>query len=218
MKNTRKVFCAAIAAVFAFSSAVCFGQSGEKSVNGPKALEEYLDSQPENSPNNPIKVTVSANDQMIKSIASTIGSAVKYVSLTLSGNVLTTIPESAFRNCTSLVSITIPDSVTTIGKRAFANCTSLASVTIGNSVTAIGVQVFENCTSLASVTIGNSVTGIEERAFAGFTSLASVTIGNSVTSIGERAFSKSGLTSITIPNSVASVRTSLLSIALWYST
>ena len=47
------------------------------------------------------------------------------------------IKESAFEECSSLTSITIPNSVTTIEKRAFFNCRSLISVTIGNSVTTI---------------------------------------------------------------------------------
>ena len=51
-----------------------------------------------------------------------------------------------------------------------------------------------------------SVIGIDSRAFYGCTGLTSVTIGNSVTSIGNDAFSGcSGLTSVTIPNSVTSI-------------
>ena len=47
---------------------------------------------------------------------------------------------SAFRGCSGLTSVTIPDSVTSIGNWAFYGCSGLTSVTIGNSVTSIGVQ------------------------------------------------------------------------------
>ena len=58
------------------------------------------------------------------------------------------IHNSAFRRCTSLKSVTIPDSVTSIGKSAFNGCSGLTSVTIPDSVTSIGDFAFEGCTSL----------------------------------------------------------------------
>ena len=64
---------------------------------------------------------------------------------------VTTIGDSAFRNCDSLTSVTIPDSVTTIGESAFAGCYSLTSVTIPDSVTEIGYEAFYYCLRLTSV-------------------------------------------------------------------
>ena len=120
-----------------------------------------------------------------------------------------TIADFAFENCTSLTSITIPDSVTSIGNCAFRDCTSLTSVTIPDSVTSIGVWTFGNCTSLTSVTIPDSVTKISDNAFSGCKSLTIITIGNGVTSIGWGAFSGcTSLTSVTIPNSVTSIDSS----------
>ncbi|MCD7729185.1 MAG: leucine-rich repeat domain-containing protein, partial [Clostridia bacterium] len=79
-----------------------------------------------------------------------------------------------------LTSITIPDVVTSIGDRAFYNCTSLTSITIPDVVTSIGDRAFEVCTSLASVTIPNSVTSIGNYAFNYCASLTSVYYGGTV--------------------------------------
>ena len=119
---------------------------------------------------------------------------------------VTGIGTYAFRDCTGLTSITLPNSVTSIGELAFYGCTGLTSVTIPNSVTIIGDNAFWDCTGLTSVTIPNSVTSIERSAFYGCTGLTSVTIPNSVTSIGNSAFyGCTGLTSITIGNSVTGI-------------
>ena len=87
---------------------------------------------------------------------------------------VTSIKKSAFYECTSLTSITIPNSVRSIGNYAFDSCEGLTSVTIGNSVTSIGDYAFQNCNSLTSVTIPNSVTSIGEEAFWGCWGLKSV--------------------------------------------
>ena len=145
------------------------------------------------------------------------------------GESVQTVGEAAFRSCTSLTSITIPNSVTNIGKRAFEKCIGLTSVTIGNSVSTIGEEAFHSCTGLTSIKFGNSVETIENSAFYGCTDLASIVFPNSLTSIGDCAFygcsslpyiiisegvtsigasafgACSSATSITIPNSVLSI-------------
>lgn len=92
-------------------------------------------------------------------------------------------------------------SVTSIDSYAFKFCTGLTSVTIPNSVTSIGADAFTDCSGLTSVTIPNSVITIDRFAFQDCTGLISVTIPSSVTSIGIGAFNYcSGLTSIVVEN------------------
>ncbi|MBR5830073.1 MAG: leucine-rich repeat domain-containing protein, partial [Tidjanibacter sp.] len=155
--------------------------------------------------------------------------------ITFDGNV-TSIGELAFYDCSSLVSITIPEGVTSIGGGAFASCRSLASITIPEGVTSIGQGAFSDCSSLASITIPESVSSIGYHAFESCSSLeefrgkfassdgrcliidgvlnsfaptglTEYTIPDSVTSIGESAFfGCSSLASITIPDGVTSIK------------
>jgi hypothetical protein len=174
-------------------------------------LDAWLSAQPQNTPDTPYTVTLNISD--FGGDSSTAGSlgymltanTDKYVSLDLSGSTFASIGDYAFSGCTSLASVTIPDSVTSIGEDAFAGCSSLASVTIGNGVTGIGYEAFSYCSSLASVIIGNSVTSIGYYAFEGCSSLAAVTIPDSVTTVGGNAFDNcTSLASVTFEGTIAS--------------
>jgi hypothetical protein len=73
---------------------------------------------------------------------------------------VTSIDDSAFFNCTSIISIEIPNTVTSIGKWAFHNCKSLTSIYIPDSVITMGEQPFWNCESIKHIFIPRNVTDI----------------------------------------------------------
>ena len=70
-----------------------------------------------------------------------------------------------FSFCSSLTSVTIPNSVTTTGGSAFSGCSALTSVTIPNSVTKIGDSAFLGCRSLKNFTFGSGLQSIGQEAF-----------------------------------------------------
>ena len=121
-------------------------------------------------------------------------------------NGVTSIGDWAFRDCSSLESITIPNGVTSIGDLAFNGCINLKSITIPESVTSIGYSTFEECNGLTAVTIPDSVTSIGDWAFRNCSGLENITIQNGVTNIGDGAFIGCiDLERITIPESVTSI-------------
>ena len=115
------------------------------------------------------------------------GNAIRKVEL---GSGVTSIGSSAFENCYSLSSITIPNGVTSIGVSTFNYCNSLSSITIPDGVTSISNSTFNDCRSLSSITIPDGVGSTGTYAFQNCYSLSSITIPDSVTSIGSSAFQK----------------------------
>ncbi len=92
----------------------------------------------------------------------------------LNGYPVTSIGNGAFRNRSSLTSVSIPNSVTSIGSYAFQDCSNLTSVTIPDGVTSIGYCAFSGCGRLTSVTIPDSVTSIGGGAFENCSSLTGI--------------------------------------------
>ena len=94
----------------------------------------------------------------------------------------TTIGNSAFEQCASLISIDIPANVETIGTAVFWGCSSLTTVTFekGSQLKTIGggssyYGAFSYCTALTSIEIPASVETIGASAFKGCSKLATVT-------------------------------------------
>ncbi len=106
---------------------------------------------------------------------------------TIYGRSVTSIG-GAFQLCTSLISVTIPNSVTSIGGVSFAYCTSLTSVMISTNVTSIGGSAFYYCPSLTTVMIPNSVTNIGNNAFDFCTSLTNIYFPGNAPNIGSSLF------------------------------
>ena len=62
-----------------------------------------------------------------------------------------TIGYQAFKNCTGLTNVSIPNTVWGISNEAFAGCTSLTSIVLPTSLTAMYNNVFVGCTNLRSI-------------------------------------------------------------------
>lgn len=105
------------------------------------------------------------------------------------GSSLRIIPEEAFANCKSLVSVDLSAATNLdyINNDTFSGCTSLSSVTLGANIASIGNYAFYNCSSLSTIELNPSLATIGNYAFSG-TGLVEIVIPDSVRTVGTRAF------------------------------
>ena len=160
---------------------------------------------------------------------------------------VTSIGNYAFRNCSGLTTVNWNATACTSAGLVpnypvFEDCSNLKTVNIGNNVTIIPSDAFSGCTGLSSITIPESVTSIGSNAFyntawynnqpdglvyAGkvaykykgtMPSNTSIVLKEGTLSIGYSAFSGcTGLTSITIPDSVTNIGEDAFYNTAWYN-
>ena len=104
---------------------------------------------------------------------------------------VTGIAANAFKNNTSLKTVTIGKNVTVIGANAFYGCKNLSKVNGGNRVVNIGYKAFFNCGNLSSITISGTVRSIGKQAFYNCKKLRTIVIKSTALSgrnVGTKAF------------------------------
>lgn len=114
---------------------------------------------------------------------------------------VTYIGNSAFRGCSQLSEIVIPDGVVSIGQYAFS-ASGLVSVDIPDSVTTLDRGAFERCSRLTEISIGSGITELPLDVFASCYSLTSVTIPGTVETVDGSFHDSSNIRSITIGDGV----------------
>ncbi len=119
------------------------------------------------------------------------------------------IGDEAFSACTTLVSITLPNTVEAIGDWAFSLCSSMYQVKIPANVETIGKGAFVGCESLTVVNFASQKALLEEigdYAFNGCSVLTTISLPEGLISLGEGVFFEcSALKTVTLPETLTTV-------------
>lgn len=170
--------------------------------------EEYLDQ---------AKNLIIKNIRWIKSSAFENCKNVTTVTFDPSGYLdVQSIEDYAFKDCSSLKTITIPKDVSEMGSYVFNHSTSLESIKISANVSKIGSRMFRGCPNLKSIVVeeGNKKYDSRENCNAIVETATNTlvcgtensTIPSTITAIGSSAFAETGLKNCVIPEGVTSIQ------------
>ena len=109
---------------------------------------------------------------------------------TIDGKKVTTIDDSVFENCKSLVDVTISADLDYIGSNVFSGCSNLKSVIFtGKMLGNMEYGAFSNCNNLEKVVLPECITSIDSDVFFECENLKYVYIPDSMTNIAQGIFS-----------------------------
>lgn len=101
---------------------------------------------------------------------------------------VTAIGERAFYNCSSVTSVTMPNSITSIENVAFQHCSQMTDVSFSENITSIADWSFGNCTKLVKIELPENLETIGGSAFRSCSALKTVITGSKITYINNMAF------------------------------
>jgi len=101
---------------------------------------------------------------------------------------ITNLGANAFKSCSALKSITLPDKLKVIERLVFTHCSALERIVCNKHLETIGEAAFQACSNLKFITLPDKLKVIEEKLFAGCTSLERVVCNKNLKTIGDGAF------------------------------
>ncbi len=111
------------------------------------------------------------------------------------------VDDLAFYNCANLKEVNFNDGLTQLGSEVFSR-TAIEKAILPDSLSQMGGSVFSGCSALSQVKLSTGLYDISGGSFSGCTSLKQIEIPANIKEIWSSAFAVSGLTSVSIPDTV----------------
>ena len=123
------------------------------------------------------------------------------IEVDLTRTTLTEIKSDAFKGCTALISVSLPDTLTSIKSSVFSRCTALSAVSLNSKLTTIEDSAFKGCTALISISLPESLTAVNNNSFDGCTELANLEyLGKDAKAISVTLSGVTKLVNLYLPN------------------
>lgn len=120
--------------------------------------------------------------------------------------IVTQIGENAFRDCTWIISVSLPKTLSIIEDAAFAGCTALERINTPQPLSEIGDYAFDGCISLKEFSLDASLSKLGKGCFRGCMSLRTIQFPSSFSEIPDEAFyGCTGLEDIHCPATVMQI-------------
>ncbi|MDE6006966.1 MAG: leucine-rich repeat protein [Muribaculaceae bacterium] len=108
--------------------------------------------------------------------------------VSFTGNFVTNLYNNLLDGCTGIASISLPNTLESINGYAFRNCTKLSEIVVPEGVTTVGEHCFENCTSLTSVSLPTTLKILENHLFNNCNKLESFVFQPTMETVKEHCF------------------------------
>jgi len=125
------------------------------------------------------------------------------------------IANAAFKYCSAIKTLTLPEGLRMIGEEAFVNCTGLTAIELPASLTTLSRRSFSSCTNVTSVVFKTYEDGekkgtadlrtIPSEAFNGLTKVTTLTLAEGIETLEFNAFTGFAISSLVIPDSVTTL-------------
>lgn len=112
--------------------------------------------------------------------------------------------DGSFGSCTSLEKIQLPASLIKLNSGTFSGCSELKHIEIPEKVTSIGSSCFAGCENLTELELPVELQTIGDSCFAGCNGLEAINLPVGLQSIGSYAFACTGITELSVPQTVTS--------------